>query len=702
LLSLALPFCSVIFPQLYSEIMIKSILQEHFRMKPILFPVIAAAALLLPISRLYAQEAATWTAYTDAKDIVPGAGFTVKLRASINAGWHVYSTAPMEEGPEPTEIAFPAEAPLRRSGAIRQPKPIIKFDENFGVNTEYYEKEAVFSIPARVKDNTPAGEIKTAVEVTFMACNDRMCLPSKTVKVPLTINVAGKPSEDAAAADSGTPDSATAAPSEAGAPEQGAADTERASGYGDSKDVDDAKREGLWAYIGLAMSMGALSLLTPCVFPMIPITVSFFTKRNQATKARSVRDALIYSLGIIFTFTVLGILLAVVFGASGINRFAANPWINMLIALIFIVFALNLFGLFEIVVPSGLLTKLTSASGSGQGIVSLLLMGLTFTLTSFTCTVPFIGTVMVAAASGEIWWSILGMLAFSAVFAFPFFLLAVFPSWLKAVPGSGGWLNSVKVVMGFLELAAAMKFISNGELVGGLGVLSRDLFLSFWVGIGGIIVLYLLGIFQLPHDTKPERIGVFRMIFGVFFFGITVFLFTGLNAKPLGELDAFLPPIEYQATIEAARGDVSPGTAPAASPKLPAAASHKPGEERWLADYEQALAVARAEKKPVFIDFTGLSCTNCRWMESNVFTRSDVAALLERYVLVRLFTDMKGEASEKNRRLQEGRFGTVALPLYVIMSPEDEVIDTFPGMTRKPFEFVAFLERGLKKSRSGA
>jgi thiol:disulfide interchange protein DsbD len=436
------------------------------------------------------------------------------------------------------------------------------------------------------------------------------------------------------------------------------------------------------------MSVGALALLTPCVFPMIPITVSFFTKREAATRFQSVRDALIYSFGIIFTFTGLGILLALIFGASGINQFAANPWMNILIAVVFIVFALNLFGLFEIVVPSGILTKLTIASGSGQGIASLLLMGLTFTLTSFTCTVPFVGTVMVAAAKGEIWWSIVGMLAFSSVFALPFFLLALFPSWLKSMPKSGGWLNSVKVVMGFLEFAAAMKFLSNVDLIWGLGILSRDLFLSFWVGIGILITTYLLGKFLLPHDSKLEKVGVFRMMWSMFFLGISIYIFTGLNDKPLGELDAFLPPMNYSETISAASlGDA--GTM---------GGTKNVDNVTWYSDYAEALKVAKAESKPIFIDFTGFACTNCRWMESNIFPRRDVQEMFKEFVLVRLYTDGSGKVYDRNRVFQESRFGTVALPLYVTMSSDDEQLTTFPGLTRKPEEFLRFLRDGLSKA----
>ncbi|MBI5648529.1 MAG: thioredoxin family protein [Ignavibacteriae bacterium] len=645
-------------------------------------------------SSLWAQEVATWSASIEQSSVKPGEQVLVKVRAVINEKWHIYSATPMEEGPEATSIEFSASSALKRKGAIRQPKPIVKFDEAFSLNTEFFEKKVTFSVPAVVKSNAKPGEQKAVVEVTFMACNDRLCIPPKTIEVPLSLTV-GEADPGSVAADETADDTTATIAADTKSSGTSVTTTPPASqslGYGDQGDVERARSEGLWAYIGLAMSVGALSLLTPCVFPMIPITVSFFTKREQATRGRSVRDALIYSFGIIFTFTVLGILLAVFAGASGINEFAANPWINVIIALIFIVFALNLFGLFEIVVPSGILTKLTERSGSGQGIVSLLLMGLTFTLTSFTCTVPFIGTVMVAAASGEIWWSVVGMLAFSTVFAFPFFLLALFPSWLKSMPKSGGWLNSVKVVMGFLELAAAMKFLSNVDLILSMGILSRDLFLSFWVGIGAITTSYLLGLFQLPHDSKVERIGVMRMMFSVFFLGITVFLYTGLGGKPLGEIDAFLPPIQYQETIEAARGS-------SASLSSEEAGGTK---DVWMADYAKALEKAKAESKPVFIDFTGFSCTNCRWMEANIFTRGDVKSLLDKFVMVRLYTDGRGEQYDRNRVLQESRFGTVALPLYVIMSSDDTHLGTFPGLTRKPEEFVSFLQAGLRDASKKA
>ncbi len=633
-----------------------------------------------------AQEAAKWSVTVDKPEVKQGETFTIKVKAAINEKWHIYSATPMEEGPVATSFEAPGKSPYKIKGKVKQPKPIVKFDENFQVNTEFFEHEATFTLTGEVKKDAKPGEQKTHVEVSFMACNDRMCLPPATIKVPFTLTVTG----DAVAADETTVDGAAAMdqPEEPQtavieqAPET-KGNEEGVTGYGDERDVERAKKEGFWAYIGLAMSVGALALLTPCVFPMIPITVSFFTKREAATRGRSIRDALVYSFGIMFTFTGLGILLAVIFGAAGINQFAANPWMNILISLVFIIFALNLFGMFEIVVPSSILTKLNTKSNQGSGIISILLMALTFTLTSFTCTVPFVGTVMVAAASGEIWWSVAGMMAFSAVFALPFFLLALFPSWLKSLPKSGGWLNSVKVVMGFLELAAAMKFLSNVDLIWGLGILNRDLFLAFWVGIGIMITVYILGKITLPHDSPVERLGAMRVLYAVFFLGISVYLYTGLGDKPLGELDAFLPPMDYQSTIQAAGGSQNSASMPQDGAK-----------EVWLDDYQKALAIAKEQKKPVFIDFTGFACTNCRWMESNIFTRSEVKSLLKDFVLVKLYTDGQGDMYVRNRDFQQNRFGTVALPLYVVMSADDKEISRFPGMTRQPTEFVSFLEKG--------
>ena len=422
--------------------------------------------------------------------------------------------------------------------------------------------------------------------------------------------------------------------------------------------------------------MGFLALLTPCVFPMIPITVSFFTKKEGLSRTQGLIQALVYSGGIILTFTGLGIVLALLFGAAAIQGVAANVWINLLIATIFIVFALNLFGAFEIQVPYQLLGFLGGKSGEGFGTI---LMGLTFSLTSFTCTVPFVGTVLVAATQGELMWAILGMLAFSSAFASPFFFLALFPQLLTTLPKSGGWLNAVKVTMGFLELAAALKFLSNIDLVMGWGVFPRELFLAAWVAIALLAGYYLLGKLLLPHDTPVERLGVGRLMFSVLFFSIGFYLVTGLFGKPLGELDAFLPPYSMSDGIAVAESASSPNNV----------------HTEWLQNYDDALIAAKRDDKPIFIDFTGVTCTNCRWMEKNIFNRSPIAETFLEYVPVQLWTDLPKPESRAYQQMQAERFGTVALPFYALMTPDDKVIATFDGLTRNPDEFLWFLKEGL-------
>jgi thiol:disulfide interchange protein DsbD len=422
------------------------------------------------------------------------------------------------------------------------------------------------------------------------------------------------------------------------------------------------------------MTMGALSLATPCVFPMIPITVSFFTKQAETTRASGIRQALVYSFGIIFTFTGLGLGLAALLGATGINQFAANPWVNLAITAVFLGFALNLFGLYQIGIPSSLLTKL-SKTGSGSGYASALLMGLTFTLTSFTCTVPFVGTVLVATSQGDWLWPAMGMLGFSVVFAAPFFILALLPRMLVALPKSGGWLNSVKVTMGFLEVAAAMKFVSNVDLVWQWHIFTRETVLCIWIATAVLATVYLLGKFRLPHDSPMEHLGVLRMTAALLFLAIGFYLFTGLMGASLGEIDAFLPP--RTAGAFAFTGGAH-------------------GQElSWNTNLEGALAQARQENKLVFVDFTGYTCTNCRWMEANIFPLPAVNTTLQKYIRLQLYTDGEGKQYQENQAYQKEKFGTVALPLYAILDAQGNRLSTFPGMTRNAQEFVRFLNAPL-------
>ena len=413
-------------------------------------------------------------------------------------------------------------------------------------------------------------------------------------------------------------------------------------------------------YLWLAASAGAVSLLTPCVFPMIPITVSYFS--NNASQG--VRSALVFAGAIIGAFTGLGVALALVFGAAGVQRFAANPWLNVGLTVLFVAFALNLFGFYEIVLPSRALTALDKAArdqeSAGAHTAGAVLMGLTFALTSFTCTAPFVGTILVTAATGAWREPALGMLAYSTVFAMPFFVLALIPQWAARLPKAGRWLVTLKVVMGFLELAAAIKFLSNADLVWHWGIFSRDVVLALWIALSGLTAAYLVA-------SGPGTVG--RLAGAAGALGVGIWLATGLVGRSLGELESFLPP--------------RPGQRDSYVLNL-----------NWhLNDLQSAMVLAKNESKPVFIDFTGYTCTNCRWMEANVFARPEVKAELNRFALARLFTDGDGPLYENQQAYQEKTFNTVALPLYAVLAPDGHTIATLPGLTRDPAVFLAFLEK---------
>lgn len=607
------------------------------------------AAVVLTAFAADAQSPTKWRleGVESTKRMSAGSKVKVSVAVDVEPGWHLYALNQPEGGPIPTTIVAAEDSPFRIAGEIVTPKPIQQFDPNFKIDTKFFKDGASFSVPLEAVAETDGAAV--ALKIRFQLCNDTVCLPPKTIK----LTVAG--SEDFKKS-SFSPVAKPEGPVDFAAPDS-------------SGDI--------WGFIWLAVTLGALSLLTPCVFPMIPITVSYFTSHAGENRAKSVKLALVYSVGIIATFTLLGMLLAVLVGASGLNLFAANPWINILIAAIFLFFAFNLFGAYEIAMPARLVNSLDSLTrskeGEGSGVVGALLMGLTFTLTSFTCTSPFVGTILVSASQGSWKMPLAGMLAFSTIFALPFFILALAPQILSRMPRAGGWMNSVKVTMGFLEVAAAMKFISNVDLVWGWGIFTRNFVLAVWIAIGVVLAFYLLGRFQLHHDSRPERIGAARLMFAVLSLAVSFYLLTGLFGAKLGELESFLPLDLDKMKVSAASGDE--------------------GVSGWIKDdLDAALKRARAENKKVFIDFTGYTCTNCRWMEANVFPKPEVEAELNRFVRVKLFTDGIGEVYERQQRYQEETFKTVALPFYAVLDADGRPVATFPGLTRDIGAFVSFLQ----------
>ncbi len=619
-----------------------------------------------------AQNPVSWSLESAAKgkSLKADESFDVKLKAEIEGEWHLYAVEQPGGGPFPTKITVAENTPFQLNGKIKSAEPITKFDPNFQIDTKFYAKKAEFDLPLKTNNVANAGDF--AVNVRFQVCDDKVCLPPKTVKV----SFAGFEDAKKSFANSSASAPVSAENSAITEPKADSPNSQNAQLSAESQPL----ANDLWTFILLAMGAGALSLLTPCVFPMIPITVSYFTNHAGRSRAKSVRLALVYSLGIIATFTILGMLLAIFVGAAGVQIFSASPYINLLITAIFLFFAFNLFGAYEISVPTSVLTKLDnltrSREGEGSGIVGALLMGLTFTLTSFTCTSPFIGSIMVSSAQGDWQMPLVGMLAFSTVFALPFFVLALVPQYVSSLPRAGGWMNSVKVAMGFLEVAAAMKFLSNVDLIWNWGIFTRSFVLAIWIAIGIILAVYLLGKFQLFHDTKPEKIGAIRLMSAILSLAVSFYLLTGLFGARLGELESFLPP------------DLENSSARFFNRQS------KSAEASWITnDYEGALAKAKAENKRVFVDFTGYTCTNCRWMEANVFPKSEVEAEMNKFVLVKLFTDGEGEIYERQQQFQERTFRTVALPFYAIIGADGKPVATFPGLTRNTGEFVDFLRK---------
>jgi len=621
---------------------------------------------VLSVLGVSAQNPVSWTLESDSKGkpLVVGKTFKARLKATIEAPWHLYAIEQPDGGPIPTTITTAAPETFAIDGKITSPKPITKFDENFKIDTKFFAKEAWFDVV--IKPLVAANVDDLALNVRYQVCTESNCLPPKTVKVTF----AG--TEDLKRYFDQTTVTNTDQPT-----------------ANNGQQTNNQPPVDLWSFIWLAVTFGAISLLTPCVFPMIPITVSYFMKHSSGDRSKTIKLATVYSAGIIATFSLLGMLLAVAFGAAGINLFAANPWVNLAIGAIFLFFAFNLFGFYEISIPASVLTKLDKITrteeGKGSAYLGALLMGLTFTLTSFTCTSPFIGTLLVSTAQGDWKMPLLGMLVFSSVFALPFFLLATVPKLLSSLPRSGGWLNSVKVVMGFLEIAAAMKFLSNVDLVWGAGlsssgalnygkILTREVVLIIWVVLGLGIVTYILGLFKFKHDSPIKKITPLRLFFAAVFLALCVYLTTGVLGRKLGELESFLPPKNKDSMFNVL--------------------GNRHEELQWQSNnYEGALQQAKAENKRVFIDFTGYTCTNCRWMEANMFTQPAVKAEMEKFVLVSLYTDGDGEIYARQQQLEQDMFGTVALPFYAIVDANGKTIASFPGLTRSEDEFVRFLRQ---------
>jgi thiol:disulfide interchange protein len=600
-----------------------------------------------------------WTLEAEPASVVPGGRVLLKFKAKIEAGWHLYAPT-TSKGPVPTKITLAETAPVTLR-QLHQPAPIVKRDEAFDNDQEYFEKEVVFLIEADLPASAAAGDLQVVAQARYQACSGTLCLRTKTK----TASVALRADPGARAAAPAIPAGYAVVSIAASAAAAATAAPTKMGGAGQSED--------LGRFLLLAFGFGLAAIFTPCVFPMIPFVMSDFLNRKNA-----LGQAALFCGGIIVSFTALGLALTAALGPFGVVQLGSNPWVNAFIFSIFVVFGFSMLGAFEIMLPSGLVNKANEASQGGGGSIRSMLMGLTFSLTSFACVGPFVGTLLAASVQGGGARPLLGMATFAAGLATPFFFLAVFPSLLQKLPKSGGWLPRVKTVMGFVILAAALKYLSNIDQVLQWGFLTRERFLAAWIVLFAMPGLYLLGFLRMEGIKADATLGVARTLIGAAFLIFAVSLWPGMSCQRLGEIDAYIP--------ACAEGALSGGGG---------AAVASGGSAKWAKnDYRGAIARAKAEGKTVLVAFTGYACTNCHWMKANMFTRPEVAEALQKFVLVELYTDGTDAASEENQKLQEGKFATVAIPHYAIVDGEEKIAASFAGLTKDPAQFLKFLESG--------
>jgi len=579
-----------------------------------------------------------------------GASGVANIVAQLDSGWRLYATTQPAGGPVPTQ--FTVLAPWRATGNVEAPPPQAYRDLTFAMTTAVYADSVRFTVPVtRAADDTGA----LRLTVTYQGCTARVCIPPRTDTIGVGI--------DAVRAAPGPAASATRIDSISGASQASAAPA-----------VQGRTTMGLGALLGTAVSTALLALLTPCVFPMIPITVGYFGSRTGQSRRVARRDVLTFAAGIVAAFVALGGGVSLLLGATGVQRLASDPWLNLVIAALFLLFALQLLGRVQVALPSALLTRLTRASQDGDGVGPVLLMGGTFALTSFTCTAPFVGSLLVLAATGSVSQPLVGLVAFATVFAAPFVVLALAPRAVARLPRSGPWLDTVKGVAAFAEVAAVVKFVANAGMVWGWRWMTREAVIVAWIGVLMALAVWLWrrprrATTGVPAHAWPRLAATATVA------AAALWLARGARGRGLGELEAYLPPhaVSGALAFDGAR-------------ELP-----------WrLNDWQASLAEARATGRPLLVDFTGYTCTNCRWMEANMFPRPAVRAALARFERARLYTDGRGEPYTAQQALQAARFGTVALPLYVILRPDGTTaVAHFLGMTRDEGEFLAFLAAGV-------
>ena len=610
--------------------------------------------------------------------------------ASVKDGWSLYSQEVPTGGPIPTTFTYDDNGgKIKLLGNTSEPKGKIKFTKLFneeGMKIKSFTHKAVFEQKIELVD--PAIKNIDAF-VEFIACTDEQCLPPKEIDLSFNLE---KPTSN----------------------KQNSIDNVTLTSKEDKK--------GLLSIFFIAFLSGFAALLTPCVFPMIPMTVSFFTKQSKS-KSKGVKNAIIYGISIIAIYVLLGTVVTGIFGADALNALSTNVWFNIVFFLILVIFAVSFLGAFEITLPSSWATKVDSQADRG-GLIGIFFMALALVIVSFSCTGPIVGTLLVEAASKGGLAPIIGMLGFSLAIALPFALFAAFPGWLNSLPKSGGWLNTVKVVLGFLELALAFKFLSNADLVLQLHLLEREVFIAIWIAIFGALGFYLLGKIQLPHDSPQNHISVGRLSLGLVVLSFTIYMIPGLWGAPLNLISAFPPPQHYSESpygvgyTKQSVVNVLNNTTDTDNSGLPEGAHLMPPHDIVsFHDYDKGLAYAKKIGKPVMIDFTGHACVNCRKMEQNVWVKPKVLNVLKnKVVLISLYVDDKRPLKENNivesklnpgkklkyigqkwSELQTIKYKANSQPFYVLMDHDESNLTTPIAYTPDVDIYFNWLQTGLSK-----
>lgn len=683
--------------------------------------------LFLPISSIsQILDPVKWSFKTEQK--TPGEA-TLFFIATADKGWHVYSQDIPAGGPIPTTFSFDKSKDFERVGKVTEPKAIEENDPNFDMVLKFFADKAVFKQKIKVlsqKDFTVKGV------VNFMCCDDKQCLPPNDVEFSLAVKGNPEAMSSNPTASPGGQTTENMTPSVQPVQPSGAPATEIKKDSGSAKALqsnltttaaDAAVNQSLLWFFIISFLAGLMAILTPCVFPMIPMTVTFFM-HDTRSKRKARMEALVYGLSIIMIYTVLGTLVAVTLGANFAN-FLSTHWApNLFFFVIFMVFAASFLGMFEITLPNWLVNKADKQADKG-GYTGAFFMAFTLVLVSFSCTGPIVGAILVKAASGHILMPIIGMFGFSLAFALPFALFAFFPTWLAGIPKSGGWLNSVKVVLGFLELALGLKFLSIADQTYHWHILDREVYLAFWIVIFFLMGMYLIGKLKFHHDSDLPFISVPRILIAIVVFTFVVYMIPGMWGAPLKALSGYLPPETYhdfdlKAII---KEEVQAATTATPGNTIPTALCDKPKYNEFLKlphglqgyfDYNQALACAKKQNKPLFIDFTGHGCVNCREMESNVWSDPRVLKRLrEGFVIAALYVDDKSEVPEKEwftstydgkvkktigkqfADLQITRFHVNSQPYYVLLDTAGNLLVKPRAYDLDVDAFISFLDSAL-------